>query len=107
VLTRFPLYLPWSLNVPIMDLLLPRQRLQLAAEQYSKSISKKKLSPALNESEKLLPREAFGITMVRHSEDFADDSLLGNHDIVLAFCLFLAHGEYGRTSACNLWTCIL
>jgi hypothetical protein len=56
-------------------------RLQLAAEQYHKSIAKKKLSPALEESDKLLPREAFGITMVRHGEDFADDSLLGNHGI--------------------------
>jgi hypothetical protein len=56
-------------------------RLQLAAEQYHKSISKKKLSPALDESDKLLPREAFGITMVRHGEDFADDSVLGNYGI--------------------------
>jgi hypothetical protein len=55
--------------------------LQLAAEQYHKSIAKKKLSLALDESDKFLPREAFGITMVRHSEDFADDSVLGNHGI--------------------------
>ncbi len=57
-------------------------RLQLAAEQYHKSIAKKKHSPALDESDKLLPREAFGITMVRHGEDFADDSVLGNHGII-------------------------
>ena len=49
----------------------------LAAEQYHKSISKKKLSAALDEPEKFLPREAFGITMVHHGENFADDSLLG------------------------------
>ena len=57
-------------------------RLQLAAEQYHKSIAKKRLSPALDESDKLFPREAFGITMVRHGEDFADDSVLGNHGII-------------------------
>jgi hypothetical protein len=52
-------------------------RLHLGAEQYHKSISKKKLSAALDEPEKFLPREAFGITMVRHGENFAEDSLLG------------------------------
>jgi hypothetical protein len=57
-------------------------RLHLAAEQYHKSIAKKKLSPALDESDKLFPREAFGITMVRHGEDFAGDSVLGNHGII-------------------------
>ncbi|KAI0297976.1 hypothetical protein BC826DRAFT_139422 [Russula brevipes] len=63
-------------------------RWQLAAEQYHKSITKKKLSPALDESDKLLPREAFGITMVRHGEDFADDSVLGQALTVFgrAFC---------------------
>jgi len=64
----------WTIAVP--------PRLQLAAEQYYKSIAKKKLSPALDESDKLFPREAFGITMVRHGEDFADDSVLGNHGII-------------------------
>jgi hypothetical protein len=57
-------------------------RLQLAAEQYHKSISKKKQSHALDVPDKFLPREAFGITMARHGEDFAEDSLLGNHDII-------------------------
>lgn len=53
------------------------QRLQLAAEQYHKSISKKRVSHALDDPDKFLPREAFGTTMVRHGEDFAEDSLLG------------------------------
>lgn len=53
------------------------QRLQLAAEQYHRSIFKKKLSIALDDPDKVLPRDAFGMTMVRHGEDFADDSLLG------------------------------
>ena len=41
-------------------------RLQLAAEQYHRSISKKKLSITLDDPNKVLPRDAFGITMVRH-----------------------------------------
>lgn len=68
------LHHPWTIAAP--------PRLQLAAEQYHKSIAKKKLSPALDESDKLFPREAFGITMVRHGEDFAEDSVLGNHGII-------------------------
>lgn len=53
------------------------QRLQLAAEQYHRSISKKKLSIALDDPDKVLPRDAFGTIMVHHGEDFADESLLG------------------------------
>jgi hypothetical protein len=71
-------------------LIVQPSRWQLAAEQYHKSITKKKLSPALDESDKLLPREAFGITMVRHGEDFADDSVLGNHGIIRPPCPPLA-----------------
>ncbi|KAH9039126.1 hypothetical protein EDB85DRAFT_1930788 [Lactarius pseudohatsudake] len=64
------------------------QRLQLAAEQYHRSISKKKLSIALDDPDKVLPRDAFGVTMVRHGEDFADDSLLGQALVKFgrAFC---------------------
>ncbi len=65
-------------------------RLQLAAEQYHKSISKKRVSHALDDPDKFLPREAFGTTMVRHGEDFAEDSLLGNHGIIRPVCPFLA-----------------
>jgi hypothetical protein len=61
-------------------------RLQLAAEQYHKSISKKRQSHALDDPDKFLPREAFGITMVRHGEDFAEDSLFGNHGIIRPVC---------------------
>lgn len=65
-------------------------RLQLAAEQYHKSISKKRVSHALDDPDKFLPREALGTTMVRHGEDFAEDSLLGNHGIIRPVCPFLA-----------------
>ena len=81
---------------PGLIFLLPRTfvasspRLQLAAEQYHKSISKKKVSHALDDPDKFLPREAFGTTMVRHGEDFAEDSLFGNHGIIRPVCLFLA-----------------
>ena len=64
--------------------------LQLAAEQYHKSISKKRVSHALDDPDKFLPREAFGTTMVRHGEDFAEDSLLGNYGIIRPVCPFLA-----------------
>ena len=41
-------------------------RLQLAVEQYHRSISKKKLSITLDDPDKVLPRDVFGITMVQH-----------------------------------------
>jgi hypothetical protein len=69
---------------------------QLAAEKYHKSISKKKISPALDESDKFLPREAFGITMVRHGEDFADDSVLGNHCAIRPFPYFSLNRDVHR-----------
>jgi hypothetical protein len=68
-------------------------RLHLAAEQYHKSISKKKLSLALDESDKLLPREALGITMVRHGEDFADGSVFGNHGVICTISYFLLNDD--------------
>ncbi|KAI0298970.1 hypothetical protein B0F90DRAFT_1818303 [Multifurca ochricompacta] len=74
----------------------------LAAEQYHKSISKKKLSLALDDPEKFLPREAFGISMAQHGEDFAEDSLLGQALVSFgrAFCnVATAQEALGRTLA--------
>jgi hypothetical protein len=69
--------------------------LQLAAEQYHRSISKKKLSIALDDPDKVLPRDAFGMIMVRHGEDFADDSLLG----ISSFILLLSSALYSVQQA--------
>ncbi|KAH9990864.1 hypothetical protein BJV77DRAFT_1010741 [Russula vinacea] len=80
-------------------------RLQLAAEQYHKSISKKKQSHALDDPDKFLPREAFGITMVRHGEDFAEDSLFGQVLVKFgrAFCnVATAQEALGRTLGSSL-----
>ncbi len=74
----------------ISQLVVAPPRLQLAAEQYHKSISKKRVSHALDDPDKFLPREAFGITMVRHGENFAEDSLLGNYGIIRPAYPFLA-----------------
>ncbi|KAI0276054.1 hypothetical protein BGY98DRAFT_740303 [Russula aff. rugulosa BPL654] len=81
------------------------QRLQLAAEQYHKSISKKRVSHALDDPDKFLPREAFGTTMVRHGEDFAEDSLLGQVLIIFgrAFCnIATAQEALGRSLGSSL-----
>ncbi|KAH9976692.1 hypothetical protein BGW80DRAFT_1289810 [Lactifluus volemus] len=78
------------------------QRLQLAAEQYHKSIAKKKVPVSLDEPDKLLPREAFGITMVHHGEDFAEDSLFGQALVSFgrAFCnVATAQEALGRSLA--------
>ncbi|KAI9509903.1 hypothetical protein F5148DRAFT_1282466 [Russula earlei] len=96
-----------SPRLPVTDpgLVATPSRLQLAAERYHKSISKKKVSPALDDSDKLLPREAFGITMVRHGEDFDDDSLLGQALITFgrAFCnIATAQEALGRTLGSSL-----
>ena len=53
-------------------------------EKYHRSISKKKVSLALDDPDKVLPRDAFGITMVRHGEDFDEDSLLGTYSFISA-----------------------
>jgi hypothetical protein len=82
-------------------------RLQLAAEQYHKSISKKKVPVSLDEPDKLLPREAFGITMVHHGEDFAEDSLFGTLSYVLSALFNAQTGCNNRTGSCEFWACIL
>ncbi|KAF8259082.1 hypothetical protein EI94DRAFT_1707393 [Lactarius quietus] len=54
------------------------QEIEVRKEGLQRSISKKKLSIALDDPDKVLPRDAFGMIMVRHGEDFADDSLSYN-----------------------------
>ena len=97
-LTLSPLVL--SLTYTDHELVVAPPRLQLAAEQYHKSISKKKQSHALDDPDKFLPREAFGITMVRHGEDFAEDSLFGNHGIIRPVCLHFWLNDGVRQDRC-------
>ena len=49
-------------------------RLYIACEAYHTSISKKIVSDALNEPEKLLPIDALGAVMMVHGEQFPEDS---------------------------------
>ena len=52
-------------------------RLHVASEDYHHILSKKKECEALDETEKLLPIDALGIVMIRHGEEFGDDSAFG------------------------------
>ncbi|CCM01681.1 uncharacterized protein FIBRA_03745 [Fibroporia radiculosa] len=52
-------------------------RLHTASEEYHYSLSKKKDSEALGEGEKLLPIDALGIVMIKHGEEFGEDSAFG------------------------------
>jgi hypothetical protein len=58
-----------ALSFTCHELVAASPRLQLVAEQYHESISKKRVSHALDDPVKFLPREAFkfGTTMVRHA----------------------------------------
>ncbi|KAI0060153.1 BAR-domain-containing protein [Artomyces pyxidatus] len=53
------------------------RRLHIAAGQYHRNISKKKLSEALDDPDKFLPRDALGIVMITHGEEFGEESLFG------------------------------
>ena len=55
-------------------------RLHVASEDYHHILSKKKECEALDETEKLLPIDALGIVMIRHGEEFGDDSAFGMSD---------------------------
>ncbi|KAH9068103.1 hypothetical protein EDB83DRAFT_2314902 [Lactarius deliciosus] len=85
------------------------QEIEVRKEGLQRSISKKKLSIALDDPDKVLPRDAFGVTMVRHGEDFADDSLLGTSPFISPFVCFVlsATGQalvkFGR-AFCNVAT---
>jgi hypothetical protein len=51
--------------------------LSLASREFHLSLTRKKESPATGESEKLLPRDAQGVVMIRHGEEFGDESAYG------------------------------
>jgi hypothetical protein len=53
------------------------QRLTIASRDYHYSLVRKKESLAAGETEKLLPLDAQGITMIRHGEEFGDESAYG------------------------------
>ncbi|KZT05055.1 BAR-domain-containing protein [Laetiporus sulphureus 93-53] len=62
------------------DIELRRQglwRLHVASEDYYHFLSKKKECEALDESDKLLAIDALGIVMIRHGEEFGEDSAFG------------------------------
>jgi len=62
------------------DIELRRQglwKLHITAEDYQSALSKKKESEALDEPEKLLPVDALGIVMIRHGEEFGEESAYG------------------------------
>jgi hypothetical protein len=53
------------------------QRLTIASRDFHYSLVRKKESLAAGEHEKLIPLDAQGITMIRHGEEFGDDSAYG------------------------------
>ncbi|OSX56972.1 hypothetical protein POSPLADRAFT_1186266 [Postia placenta MAD-698-R-SB12] len=62
------------------DIELRRQglwRLHVASEDYQHTLSKKKECEALDEAEKLLPIDALGVVMIKHGEEFGEDSAFG------------------------------
>ncbi|TFY56623.1 hypothetical protein EVJ58_g7528 [Rhodofomes roseus] len=62
------------------DIELRRQglwRLHIASEDYHDILNKKKECEALDEAEKLLPVDALGIVMIKHGEEFGDESAFG------------------------------
>ncbi|KAH9936929.1 BAR-domain-containing protein [Amylocystis lapponica] len=62
------------------DIELRRQglwRLHIVSEYFHHHLSKKKQSEALEEPEKLLPIDAMGVVMIKHGEEFGDDSAYG------------------------------
>lgn len=52
-------------------------RLHVVSEDYHHSLCKKKEAEALEESHKLLPVDALGVVMIKHGEEFGDDSAFG------------------------------
>lgn len=52
-------------------------RLHVASEEYHYSLSKKKVSEAVDTEEKLLSIDALGVVMIQHGEEFGDESAFG------------------------------
>ncbi|KAI0312224.1 hypothetical protein OF83DRAFT_676611 [Amylostereum chailletii] len=53
------------------------RRIQLTATEFHHNIAKKKVSEALEEDEKFAPRDALGIIMITHGEEFGEESPYG------------------------------
>ena len=52
-------------------------RLLMASEAYHHTLSKKKVSDSLAETDKLLPIDTLGLVMINHGEEFGRDSSFG------------------------------
>lgn len=59
-------------------------RLQIASLEYHHQLSKKKVSEAIDEAEKLSVRDALGIVMITHGEEIGDESAFGTSTVLLA-----------------------
>ena len=79
-------------------------RLITVSEAYQHSLSKKKISDALTDGEKLLPVDTFGIVMILHGEEFGEDSTFGASKYTGRKNLALT---YDRGRAGEAWTCPL
>ena len=56
---------------------LPWCRLDIASDDYRHYLLKKKLSEAAENEEKLLAIDALGVVMIKHGEEFGEDSAYG------------------------------
>lgn len=65
-----------TLSQPMFSAL-SQDRMFLASKGYHHSLSKKKDNQALENPEKLLPIDTFGIVMITHGEEFGSDSEFG------------------------------
>ena len=52
-------------------------RLQVVSDNYYRFLSKKSLEVVPEEPDKLSARDAFGIVMIGHGEEFGEDSAFG------------------------------
>lgn len=51
--------------------------MHVASQDYRRTLSKKKVSEAVEHDEKLLSIDALGVVMIQHGEEFGDDSAFG------------------------------
>lgn len=61
-------------------------RLHVASEEYHYSLSKKKVSEAVDTEDKLLSIDALGVVMIQHGEEFGEESAFGTfvHSFLLS-----------------------
>ncbi|KAI0776612.1 hypothetical protein BD413DRAFT_225051 [Trametes elegans] len=55
----------------------PLHRLDVASDDYRHYLQKKKFSEAIEHADKLLPVDALGVVMIKHGEEFGEDSAYG------------------------------